>query len=63
MSQRLDDTHGIEIEKGIFWIGFADYESGFSNNPYLLIDGEEAVLFDPGPGHPVFRDIIIRKIR
>ncbi len=59
---RLDSTHPVEIEKGLFWVGFADYEAGFSNNPYLLLDDDEAVLFDPGPGHPVFRDMIMHKI-
>jgi class 3 adenylate cyclase/glyoxylase-like metal-dependent hydrolase (beta-lactamase superfamily II) len=26
------------------------------------VDGDEAVLFDPGPGHPIFRDLILQKI-
>lgn len=61
--QQLDDTNAIEVTPGIWWVGFADYEAGFSNNPYLLVDGDEAVLFDPGPGHPAFRDIIMQKVR
>lgn len=60
---KLNDEHPVEIASGIYWIGFADFEAGFSNNPYLLTDGKEAVLFDPGPGHPVFRDIVYSKIR
>ncbi len=59
---RLDDLRPIEVARGIHWVGFADFEAGFSNNPYLLVDGNEAVLFDPGPGHPFFRDLIINKI-
>jgi class 3 adenylate cyclase len=59
---RLDDKNAIEITDDIWWVGFADYEAGFSNNPYLLVDGEEGVFFDPGPGHPVFRDMILNKI-
>lgn len=59
---RLDDKNPVEISENIWWVGFADYEAGFSNNPYLIIDGDEAIFFDPGPGHPVFRDIILNKI-
>ncbi len=61
--KKLDDANAIQVAKDIWWVGFADYEAGFSNNPYLLIDEGEAVLFDPGPGHPVFRDVILRKIQ
>ena len=59
----LSDIDAVQVADGIWWVGFADREAGFSNNPYLLIDGEESVLFDPGPGHPVFRDLLLRKIR
>jgi len=60
--ERLDDTKTIEVAQDIWWVGFADTEAGFSNNPYILIDKDEAVLFDPGPGHPIFRDMILQKI-
>ncbi len=60
--KKLDDTSPIEITPGLWWVGFADYEAGFSNNPYLLVDGDEAVLFDPGPGHPFFKYLILDKI-
>lgn len=59
---RLDDAGPIKVAEDTWWLGFADYEAGFSNNPYLIYDGSEAVLIDPGPGHPIFRDIILRKI-
>ena len=60
--KKLDDTAPIQIAEDIWWVGFADYEAGFSNNPYLLVDEDEAILFDPGPGHPLFRDLIMQKI-
>ncbi|MFP4362654.1 MAG: adenylate/guanylate cyclase domain-containing protein [Spirochaetia bacterium] len=61
--KRLDDQQAVKILKDIYWVGFADYEAGFANNPYLIIDNNEAVLIDPGPGHPFFRDLILGKIQ
>jgi len=44
-----EDPYGVyELHKGVFWVGFADRHAGFSNNPYLLTVGDEAVLIDPG---------------
>jgi class 3 adenylate cyclase/glyoxylase-like metal-dependent hydrolase (beta-lactamase superfamily II) len=60
--KKLDDSNAIKVAEDIWWVGFADYEAGFSNNPYLLVDGDEAILFDPGPGHPLFRDLVMQKI-
>ncbi|MCS7204070.1 MAG: MBL fold metallo-hydrolase [Leptospiraceae bacterium] len=53
----------IQVVEDIFWIGFPDFEAGFSNNSYLLCHGNESVLFDPGPAYPMFRDILIEKIQ
>ena len=61
--EKLDDRKSINIIGDIWWVGFADYEAGFSNNPYLIVDQEETLLFDPGPGHPFFRDLIVQKIQ
>ena len=60
--RKLDDAGPVEVAPGLWWVGFADYEAGFSNNPYLLVDGDAAVLFDPGPGHPFFKYLIMEKI-
>ncbi len=38
----------IEIADKIFWIGYNVKEAYFRTNPYLILDGEEAVLIDPG---------------
>jgi class 3 adenylate cyclase len=63
MVNGIDDSKPVEIADKIWWVGFADYEAGFSNNPYLMLDEGEGILFDPGPGHPIFRDMIMGKIR
>ena len=40
--------NNVRLEEGIYWVGTAESIKGLRCNPYLLIDGEEAVLFDPG---------------
>ena len=45
----------IEIAAGVFWVGFYDQPSGLHCNPYLIVDGDEAVLIDGGsrPDFPI----------
>lgn len=38
----------VELAKDIYWVGGNEQDSNLHCNPYLLIDGEEGVLFDPG---------------
>ncbi|MBU0996014.1 MAG: MBL fold metallo-hydrolase [Proteobacteria bacterium] len=38
----------VEIADGVFWVGFNDTQEGLHCNPYLIIDGEEAVVIDGG---------------
>lgn len=50
----------IEVAPGIYWVGFYDKEAIFSCNPYLIVDGNEAVLIDGGSlGHFPF---VARKV-
>jgi len=37
-----------EIAQGIYWVGARSDSKELQCNPYLLVDGGEAVLFDPG---------------
>ncbi|MFA5636594.1 MAG: MBL fold metallo-hydrolase [Anaerovoracaceae bacterium] len=46
--ETLDYLQPIEIAQGIFWVGFADVNIGLRCNPYLIVDGDEAVLIDGG---------------
>jgi len=45
-----EKIHGSpqEIAPGIFWVGATRQTTPLNCNPYLLIDGNEAVLIDPG---------------
>ncbi len=48
-STQHDDPYKVyEIADKVYWVGFADRKAGFSNNPYLLVGDDEAVLIDPG---------------
>lgn len=38
----------IQFAEGIYWVGSKDQVTGLHCNPYLLIEGDEAVLIDPG---------------
>lgn len=41
-------TETTELYPKLYWVGVYDRDSGLQCNPYLIIDGEEAVLIDPG---------------
>ena len=42
-----DAESAISITRNIFWVGFQESER-LRCNPYLMVDGDCAVLFDPG---------------
>jgi flavorubredoxin len=44
----MDFNNAIAITRDIYWVGFNEEGSHLRCNPYLLIDGEDVVLFDPG---------------
>lgn len=47
--KRYADPYGVyHLGDEIYWVGFPDWSAGFSNNPYLVVCGDEAVLIDPG---------------
>ncbi|MCP4023106.1 MAG: MBL fold metallo-hydrolase [Desulfobacteraceae bacterium] len=55
----LDYDRAIEIADGIFWVGFYDTSSGLHCNPYLIIDGDEAVVIDGG-SRPDFPTVLMK---
>lgn len=38
----------IQIAEGIFWVGYRDVQTNLSCNPYLVVQGDQAVLIDGG---------------
>ena len=44
----MNSNKAIEISKDIYWVGGSIQDGGLHCNPYLIVDGEEAVLIDPG---------------
>lgn len=64
----LVERKKYEIEKphpvtaDIWWVGCVDETSGQSQNPYLLIDGDEAVLINPGSCAARFHQLVCTKV-
>lgn len=38
----------VEIADGIYWVGYVDDKRGLHCNPYLIVEGDEAVMIDGG---------------
>jgi len=61
MTKNYDSDSAIAISREIFWIGFTESRTRLHCNPYLMIDGDDVILFDPGsiPDFPkVMRKVI-----
>ncbi len=44
----MDEKGGFALGAGYHWVGSRQIADQFQCNPYLLVDGEQAILFDPG---------------
>lgn len=53
--KNYDFDKAVEVAPGVYWVGFYDSGANFHCNPYLIVDGDEAALIDPGsiPHFPV----------
>jgi flavorubredoxin len=47
-TETIDYEKPVEIAPGIYWVGFADAHARLHCNPYLIVEGAEAVLIDGG---------------
>jgi flavorubredoxin len=52
----------IEIAENIFWLGFRDITSNFHCNPYLLVEGDRAILIDAG-SRPDFAVVMMKMLQ
>jgi flavorubredoxin len=46
--KKYDGKQAHQITRDIWWIGYIDSRVQCSHNPFLLMDGDEAVLINPG---------------
>jgi len=58
-NKKIDYDNPIEIAEGIFWVGFLDKKTGLHCNPYLVVDGDEAVVIDGG-SRPDFPTVMMK---
>jgi flavorubredoxin len=49
----------IEIADNIYWVGFDEKSSHFHCNPYLVVEGDQAVLIDAG-SRPDFAAVMMK---
>ncbi|MBF0329124.1 MAG: MBL fold metallo-hydrolase [Nitrospirae bacterium] len=55
----LDYNRPVKIAEGVYWVGFFDKESGLHCNPYLIVDGDEAMVIDGG-SRPDFPTVMMK---
>lgn len=55
----MDYNRAIKITKGIYWVGYNDVDNGLHSNPYLIIEGHEAILIDGG-SRPDFSTVMTK---
>ena len=58
-NENLDYEKAIQISDGIYWIGFYDESLRLHCNPYLIVEGEEALVIDGG-SRPEFSTVMMK---
>lgn len=59
LNRNLDYERPIKLAADVYWVGYTDVKAGFHCNPYLLVDGDEAVLIDGG-SRPDFSTVMMK---
>jgi len=63
LSEVYNATDPIEIAEGVFHLGVQDKPNSFNNIPYLIVDGDEGVVIDPGSAKPEFYEVVLTKLK
>jgi len=61
--ERYNSTQANEVAPGVYHLGVQDERNSFANIPYLIVDGDEAVVIDPGSARPEFFNVVLSKIK
>lgn len=61
-NEKLNYYEPIEIAEGIYWVGYLDTNTGLHCNPYLIVDGDEAVIIDGG-SRDEFSTVMLKILR
>ncbi|MBF0436124.1 MAG: MBL fold metallo-hydrolase [Magnetococcales bacterium] len=59
INQNINTDRPVQLADGVFWVG-ANHHENLPANPYLIVDGDEAVLIDGG-SRPDF-STVMRKV-
>jgi two-component system cell cycle response regulator len=46
--KKYDEKQAHQIARGVWWVGYIDARITCAHNPFLFMDGDEAVLINPG---------------
>lgn len=61
-NKNIYEKEPVEIADNIYWVGYSDAEAGLHCNPYLIIEGDEAVLIDGGSRND-FSNVMLKILR
>lgn len=62
MPANYDDLNPVEVAPGVYHLGVKDEKNSWANIPYLVVEGDEAMLVDPGSAKPEFYATVLRKV-